>query len=74
MVIAAVDFLLSSGVCRKTKAHATWRAKRPDKVWNTLAVKFEANAPTMCAKRLAMFPSSLALVDVSVDQKSASGL
>jgi hypothetical protein len=40
------------------------RPKRTGHVWNTLPATFEANVPTMCAKRLAMFPSWPAFEDV----------
>jgi hypothetical protein len=56
--------LLSSGDLGKLRLTQRGGRSGLDNVWNTLPVTFGANAPTMRAKRLAMFPSWLAFEDV----------
>jgi hypothetical protein len=64
--------LLSSGDVLKLRLTQRGGRSGLDNVRNALPVTFEANAPTMRTKRLAMFPSWLALEDVRLARSLGS--
>ena len=71
--MAAVCLLLSSGDVGKLRLTQRGGRSGLDNVWKALSVMFEANAPTMGSKRLAMFPSWLAFEDVRLARSQLRG-